>query len=51
MWYYNNVKRHLFDVYVAFMWFKEKRTIVGRPRSGKITPAALEWAKQINRVK
>jgi len=49
MWYYNNIKRHFINAKIAFIWFKEKRTLAGMPRTGKITEEALRWANSINR--
>jgi hypothetical protein len=49
MWYYNNIKRHFINAKIAFIWFKEKRTLVGMPQMGKVTEQSLSWANYINR--
>jgi hypothetical protein len=47
MWYHNNIKRHIVNMRILFMWFAEKRTFVGCPQMGKITPEVIEWSKKI----
>lgn len=33
-----------------FMWFTAQRTFVGCPQMGKITPEAMEWARNFDKT-
>ena len=42
--FYNYVRVPLGNLVVAYMWYKEHRTFLGRPKAGKITPDVIKWA-------
>jgi hypothetical protein len=42
---YNYFTRHIYNIFIAFLWFFERKTFKGRPISGKITPDAIQWTR------